>query len=236
MDLRQRVVRRSPFVVWTLNGLAAVSVLLFVHTMVRQNLSPDGQRDWPWSWQLLDAQSATAALMAGIGAIIARAQFARTVQPLLGCRAWPGTGHAPDGALAWTCHLVNSGQSAVVVVAVEYWIDFEVAEPSAEEPTGPTGPAPSTGWTDRAGAIAALAPYGLRPGTDYRLASIAPNSVFGGESNYLLGWLAEPALVVVRDLYVRITVRDRLGDLHQRALSCLTDADRPLTHAVPDQL
>ncbi len=232
MDLRQRVVRRSPFVVWTLNGLAAVSVLLFVHTMVRQNLSPDGLRDWPWSWQLLDAQSATAGLMAGIGAIVARAQFARTVQPLLGGRAWPGVGHAPDGALAWTCHLINSGQSAVVV-SVEYWIDFGAAEPAAEEPAGP---APSTGWTDRAGAIAALAPYGLRPGADYRLASITPNSVFGGESNLLLGWFAEPALVVVRDLYVRVTVRDRLGDLHQRAISCLTDADRPLTHAVPDQL
>ncbi|MFJ4677595.1 hypothetical protein [Kitasatospora sp. NPDC088783] len=237
MDLRQRVVRRNPFVTWTLNGLAAAAVLLFVHTMVRQNLSARGLRSWPWSWQLLDTQSATAALLAAIGAIVARAQFARTVRPLLGNTGWPAVGHAPDGALAWASHLRNGGSGAVVVVSLEYRLDFfpdPVAEAGARAPDGPDGPGPSTGWTGRDGAVAAVAGYGLRSGADYRFASIRPNSFIGGESSFLLGWFAEPALAVVRDLYVRVTVRDRIGDLHQRVISCLVDVDRPLAHVVPD--
>ncbi|RAJ47076.1 hypothetical protein K353_00277 [Kitasatospora sp. SolWspMP-SS2h] len=39
---------------------------------------------------------------------------------------------------------------------------------------------------------------------------------------------------MVRDLYVRVTVRDRIGNLHQRVFSCLVDVDRPLAHVVPD--
>ncbi|MGW4807559.1 hypothetical protein [Kitasatospora sp. NPDC004272] len=241
MDLRQRVVRRNPFVAWVLNGLAVVSVLLFVHTMVWQNLSEPDRRPWPWSWQLLDAQSATAALLAAVGAIVARAQFARTVRPMLSSAGWVTADHAPGGALSWVGFLCNGGSAAVVVTAVEYRLDFaaDPADPadaadaaSAAEP----GTAHSTGWTTLDAVKAAAAARGLRSGTDYRFTSVTPNAVLAGEQRSVLVWFAEPALAVVRHAYVRVTVRDRLGDIHQRIVPCLVDADRVLRHAGPDLL
>ncbi|MFJ5231081.1 hypothetical protein ACIQBJ_14450 [Kitasatospora sp. NPDC088391] len=225
MDLRQRVLRRSPLVVWTLNGLLGVSSLLFLHAMVRQNLSGAALTHWPWSWQLLDAQSATAALMAATGAIVARAQFARTVQPLLGVSAWTAAGQAPGGVLSWTCYLRNEGHGSLVVRSIDYRVDFTATADS---------PATSTGWTTRDAVVEAAAERGLRSGTDYRLTSMRPNGVLGSESRFMLAWFAETGLAVIADAYVRITVQDRLGDLHGRAISCLIDADRELSHPMTD--
>ncbi|MGW4651213.1 hypothetical protein [Kitasatospora sp. NPDC004289] len=228
MDLRQRVVRRSPFVIWTLNTLLFIAVLLFVHMVVRQNMTGRKLQVWPWSWQLLDAQSATAALLASVGAVIARAQYARTVRPLLGHTAWVTADTAPGGDLAWTGFLTNSGHDAVVVQSVHYRVDFV----DTGDPLSPR----TTGWVPLAAVVAAAESRGLRTGQDYRFTSLGPNGVCPAGSRLRLAWFTEAALAVMADVYVRVTVLDRVGDLHQRTVSCLIDADRVLTHAMPSPI
>ncbi|MFD7641699.1 hypothetical protein ACFV4P_13700 [Kitasatospora sp. NPDC059795] len=229
MDLRQRVLRRSPFVTRTLNAMLGAAVVLFVHAIVRQNLSGDWLRQWPWSWQLLDVQSATAGLLGSVGAVVARAQYARTVQPLLGLIAWVADDQAPGGVLAWASFLTNNGNDAVVLRSIEYRVDFM-------DPADPRTPPTTTGWVDRAGVIAAAGARGLSSGRHYHFTSTGPNAVLAGGVRMRLAWFAEPALATIVDVYVRVAVLDRVGDLHQRTVSCLVDAERVPTHVIPSPI
>ena len=226
MDLRQRIVRRNRSVTWPLNALLSVAAVLFVHAVVRQNVKGPRLHIWPWSWQLLDVQSATAALLAGVGAVIARAQYARTVRPLLGISGWVTADSAPSEVLSWTCFLKNGGHDAVVVQSVQYWVNFA--------DTGKPQPWRSTGWVSRQTAVAEAEARGLITGEDYRFTSLGPNGVVSADSRIRLAWFTEPALAVMTDVYVRVTVLDRVGDIHQRTVSCLIDVDRALTHAMPN--
>ncbi|WP_133260176.1 hypothetical protein [Streptacidiphilus pinicola] len=90
------------------------------------------------------------------------------------------------------------------------------------------------GWISREAAEAAAEPRGLANREDYRFTSLGPNGVISADSRIRLAWFTEPALAAMTDVYIRVTVLDRVGDLHQRTVPCLIDADRVLTHAMPN--
>ena len=54
------------------------------------------------------------------------------------------------------------------------------------------------------------------------------------QSTAVLSWFTERAMLQVAEVYVRIQVRDRVGDVHERIVRCLKEADRTPVHPSPD--
>ncbi|GAA2741597.1 MULTISPECIES: hypothetical protein [Kitasatospora] len=218
MNTAQRVVRRSTLLSRLLIAVVGVSALLLVHAVVRDNLSDGLAAHWPWKLRLLDVQSATAMVLATGGAALARAQYARTVRPALGGNGQVVADLAPGGRLAWTFHLTNAAQDVAVVTEIAYALLLTPTDP-AEAPATPV-------WTHHAEVDRRLRERGLAYNADYLVALVGVGRPLPPQSLTFLGWFTERAMTEIVELYVRIRVVDRVGDVHERILPCLRGADR----------
>ncbi|MFM9594311.1 hypothetical protein ACKI1J_20410 [Streptomyces scabiei] len=183
---------------------------------------------WPWKLRLLDVQSAVAAVLASGGASLARAQYARTIRPVLNYfgRAYPD--FAPHGQLAWVCHLLNSGQDAAVVTDTSYWIAFTPAARAR-------GAGDSSGWLQHQAAVASIEANGLVNRQDFQLNLIGPGHAVSGQPLFA-GWFTEKAMRDVESVFVKVRVLDRVGDSHERVINLLKGANRSPTHPDPPLL
>ncbi|WP_371480688.1 hypothetical protein [Kitasatospora sp. NBC_00315] len=229
MNELQHVVRRSALLSRLLTALVALAFLLLLHGLVRDNLSAASAAHWPWRPRLLDTQSATAALLATGGAALARAQYARTVRPALGGQGRVMAGLAPDGRLVWAAALLNAAQDVAVITEVSYLVTR-----SAATEDGP--PEPVTGWVDSLTARAAVRELGPVHHRDFLLTVLARGYPLAPQSTVVLSWFTEQAMSQVAEVYVRVRVEDRVGDVHERIVRCLKDAERAPSHPSPDPL
>ncbi|AQT70863.1 hypothetical protein B1K54_03290 [Streptomyces sp. fd1-xmd] len=216
MRNEQRVVQRSALYSRLLALLAVLAAVAFVYTVVRENLPPRLTADWPWKLRLLDFQSATAAVIATVGAALARAQYARAVRPALGYTCRVLAGHAPGGALAWSCHAFNGAQDVAVVTAVGYQVRF-TGEPEQPEPSS---------WSDRDEVVAACVARGLVDRQDLWIDLIGGGRPVPGQGTMFLAWFAERALADIETVLVRVRVVDRVGDVHERVLDLFRGVNR----------
>ncbi|MFG2821323.1 hypothetical protein ACGFX4_18085 [Kitasatospora sp. NPDC048365] len=216
MNFTQRVVRRSALLSRTLLGLVVLSGLLLVHAVVVENISSPTL--WLWQLKLLDLQSATDLLVATGAATLARAQYARTVRPAIGAigRAVPDL--APDNRLAWSFQVTNAAQDVAVVTDVSYGLLLVPAEPD--------GPVDTLSWTGRAEVDHRLIERELVCNEDYWLSLMGVGRPLPAQGAAFVGWFTEEAMRVIVELYVRIQVVDRVGDVHERVFPCLRGADR----------
>ncbi|MEU9131438.1 hypothetical protein AB0D08_25580 [Kitasatospora sp. NPDC048540] len=221
METPQRIIRRK-WIFWQLLiGLVGVSGLLLVYTIVQQNLAASDPGAAPV--QILDIQSATAAVLATGGGLIARAQYATAIRPMIGFDGRV-VQVAPDAAeLVWGCQIRNGAQDAATVWDMKYSVRFLGQDPPAVE-----------SWLEFAALTEELKRAGLRPDVDYMIKLWTRGAPLAGQERAMIGWFGPHAMSVIDALCVRVQVVDRVGDLHERSNNLLTSARRTPRRATPD--
>lgn len=219
METGQRVVHRNPIFSRLIWILAAIAVLLLGQCLVRQNVTGDMARSWPWRLQLLDVQSAVTAVLGTVGAGLARAQYALAVRPALGGVGSVTADVAPNGQPAWLFGIVNGSQDVAVVDRMEFWIEFTATAVAA----GASNPGEWIGQPEAVGRVEAV---GQVSNKDFRLKLITTGFPLVGGVSIPFAWFTEKSMREIGEMYARIRVVDRLGDTHERVLSLLKGADR----------
>ncbi|MFJ9810348.1 hypothetical protein ACIRTB_19185 [Streptomyces sp. NPDC101158] len=194
--------------------------------IVRANMTEAARAQWPWRLQLLDMEPLGSLLAVAAGAVLARAQYARTVRPLLGWRADWKTGHLRGGVPEWQVGLLNGGSHTVVVETYECQV---VLRGEGEQPV-------VSPWTDVQGAAGVLTGAGLTVGEDFQLVTMG-NFPLVGTGSYetaMLGAFSQRFVDEVEALHLRVRVVDVVGDSHERILDALkgarsTSYQRPVT-------
>ncbi|MFJ4829453.1 hypothetical protein ACIP79_05935 [Streptomyces sp. NPDC088747] len=226
METMQRVIHRSGLLSRLPSVLLCLALLLLVHALIRQNLPDRLTHGWPWRLELLDSQSAVAAVLATGGVSLARAQYARTVRPALGYIGRVQGGYAPHDQLAWACHLINSSSDVALTSEVSYRISYT---PVAQA----KGAQDSLEWVEHQAAVASIVASGLLSREDFALNSVKPGWPLAGQQLLFLGWFTEKAMRDLDHVFVRVRVQDRVGDIHERVIDLLKAAIRSPSHPDP---
>ncbi|OKJ36295.1 hypothetical protein AMK24_17040 [Streptomyces sp. CB02366] len=212
----QRRVRRSPLLFTAPLVLLALLLVILVWEAVRANVSPGARSDWPWRLQLLDTEALGSLLAVATGAVLARAQYARTVRPYLGYRGSWRTGLLAEGEPAWRVGILNGGQHIAVV---DSWECRVVLRGGSDE-----APAP---WAAVPDVVSTLTSAGLSVGRDYQLIAFGAGFPLVGTGNYEtvpVGVFSRRCVEKVESLQVRVRVTDVVGDSHERVLDCMRGA------------
>ncbi|MFI1225407.1 MULTISPECIES: hypothetical protein [unclassified Streptomyces] len=205
--------RRSPLLFTAPLVLLAVLILILLWEAVRANVSPGARSDWPWRLQLLDMEALGSLLAVAAGAVLARAQYARTVRPYLGYRGSWRKGLLAEGEPAWRVGILNGGQHIAVI---DSW-DCRVV--LRGKPEGATAP-----WVAVPDVVATLDAGGLTVGRDYQLIAFGqgfPLVGTGGYETVPVGIFSQRFVGKVESLHVRVRVTDVVGDSHERVLDCM---------------
>ncbi|WP_329313114.1 hypothetical protein OG723_09905 [Streptomyces sp. NBC_01278] len=223
----QRRIRRNPWLFTAPLVLLCLLVAVLVWEVARGNLSEATRAHWPWRLQLMPEEPLASLLAVAAGAVLARAQYARTVRPLLGWRSEYVAGVLPGDAKAWSTGVLNGGQHNAGVHRVDYLV----------VPAGDVvdGPVPEEAWMNLREAGERLGEIGLRPAADFRLASIGagfPLVATGTYETIMLGVFSKRFIDEVQAFLVRIQVVDSVGDTHERVMDCLKGAREPVVAPV----
>ncbi|MFD7492830.1 hypothetical protein ACFV8T_10490 [Streptomyces sp. NPDC059832] len=210
----QRRVRRSPLLFTAPLALLGLLTALLVWEAVRVNVSTEAQAEWPWRLQLIDGQVLGSLLAVSLGAVLARAQYARTVRPYLGWRAAWTKGLLTAQASAWRVGILNGGQHMAVIESWDIGVVTQGADDSAD-----------ARWSSVSDAVAQLTEAGFVVGEDFRLIEFGTGfplmGAVGGHDTVLVGAFSESFAQQVQSLYVRVRVTDVVGDTHERTMDCL---------------
>ncbi|WP_063755677.1 hypothetical protein [Streptomyces sp. NRRL F-2747] len=234
----QRRIRRNRWLFTAPLVLLCLLAVVLVWEIVRGNVSEASRAHWPWRLQLMGAEPLASLLAVAAGAVLARAQYARTVRPALGWRAEFVAGQLPGPGKDWSVGVLNGGQHNVVVEHVDYRLtlarDAAAGQPGEDD-----------GWTGLAGVGEQLVAAGLRPTVDFRLVGMGagyPLVATGTYETVGVGVFSKRFLDEVRAFHMRIQVVDSVGDTHERIVQCLEGAREavvapveeahPVTHSV----
>ncbi|MER8185945.1 hypothetical protein [Kitasatospora sp. NPDC094015] len=166
-------------------------------------------------------------MLATGGGLLARAQYATSIRPMIGfdvrvIRIGPD---ADAGALAWGCQIRNGAQDAATVQDIRYAVRLVGGDPATADT-----------WLDPAALTAELERVGLRTDVDHAVKLWGCGAPLAGQERAVLGWFSPHAMTVIDSLCVRVQVLDRVGDLHERTNRLLTERQkRPPHQATPDR-
>ncbi|MFJ6462041.1 hypothetical protein ACIQM0_13500 [Streptomyces sp. NPDC091387] len=212
----QRRIRRSPLLFTTPLVLLGLLVLVLVWEMVRANMTGTARTQWPWRLQLLDMEALGSLLAVAAGAVLARAQYARTVRPYLGWRAAWVKGDLRGDVRAWRVGIVNGGQH---IAAIESWECQVVMKGS--------GVRAGARWAGIDEAVTELTAAGLVVAEDFQLVEFGPGFPLVGTGSHetvLVGAFSKRFVEDVESLFVRVRVTDVVGDSHERVGDCMKGA------------
>ncbi|MFE4454748.1 hypothetical protein [Streptomyces sp. NPDC056796] len=205
--------------------LLGLLMVVLVWESVRANMTGDARAEWPWRLQLIDMEALGSLLAVAAGAVLARAQYARTVRPYLGWRAVWAKGHLRGDVQAWRVGILNGGQH---IAAIESW-DCRVVLAGHDDPA-------DARWVDIDEAVAELSGAGLVVAEDFQLVKFGKGFPLVGTGSYetvLVGAFSKRFVESVESLYVRVRVTDVVGDSHERIGDCMKGA-RAVTQAPLD--
>ncbi len=200
--------------------LFMLCLLLLVWAVIRQNLPSSLISRWPWKIQLLDIQSATTAATITGGLILARAQYASTVRPMI---SWAGNhvdvaGYAEKAV--WLVTVANGCATPAYYRAESYQVLLKThgdPEPADDAPP----------WITRDDAINLLRSKGLRLKVDYDLNYLGPAYPLSAASpDCNLAIFTARAIETVSDILVRVRAQDLAGDVHERVIYCMRGSER----------
>jgi len=202
--------------------LFILCMLLLLWAVIRQNLPVSLISRWPWKIELLDIQSATTAATITGGLILARAQYANTVKPMIG---WAGN-HVDVAGYAekaiWLVTVANGCATPAYFQAEAYRVLLKDRGNS-----GPDDDAPP--WITRDDAIILLRAVGLRLKVDYDLNYLGPAFPLSITSqDCTLAIFTSKAMGAIDDVLVRVRAQDLVGDVHERVIYCLRGAEREI--------
>ncbi|MER7467596.1 hypothetical protein [Streptomyces sp. NPDC097981] len=215
----QRRIRRSPWLFTAPLVLLCLLTAVLVWEVVRGNLSEATRAHWPWRLQLMSQEPLASLLAVAAGAVLARAQYARTVRPMLGWRSEYVAGELPGESKAWSTGILNGGQHNAGVHRVDYLVVMD-GDPL-------DGPVPDEAWMSLDEAGERLGAVGLRPTADFRLVTLGagfPLVATGTYETILVGVFSKRFIDEVRAFHLRIQVVDSVGDTHERIVDCLRGA------------
>lgn len=226
LDDRQHRVRRNPTLFTTPVVLLVVLIVMLVWELIRANLSPSRTGHWPWRLTLLDQEALCSLLAVSLAFVFARAQFARTVRPIIGWNGRvisdiPGT----TGAITWVVGIRNGGMHSAALESIAYHV----------QPKGQPVPAAEVRWKGYEATVAELEALGLRLGKDFELNALGVGTPLGVTTNrdgLYAARFSPPALAALDNLYIRIRVIDAVGDTHERILHCLRAAEVEIRSAI----
>ncbi|MDT9693164.1 hypothetical protein Q5762_33545 [Streptomyces sp. P9(2023)] len=213
----QRRVRRSPLLYTAPIVLLCLLTAVLGWEIVRANMTEEARTDWPWRLQLLDMEPLGSLLAVAAAAVLARAQYARTVRPYLGWKSDWTTGRLRGSAVEWRAGVYNGGQYTAVIERYDCRVVL-AGDDSA-----------STPWTDVAGAAATLTGAGLVAGEDFQIPTFGhfPLVGTGTYETAVMGAFSRRFVDEVDAFYVRLRVVDTVGDSHERTMNCLKGARSP---------
>lgn len=230
----QRRIRRNRWLFTAPLVLLCVLGGVLVWEIVRGNIPAEARSHWPWRLELMSAEPLASLLAVSAGAVLARAQYARTVRPALGWRSEFVSGQLPGTAKAWSVGVLNGGQHNVVVDHVDYRLVL-AADP-AEGAGQEAGQEPE--WTGLAAVGDRLAGAGLRATVDFRLMGMGPGYPLVATGTYEtvgVGVFSKRFIDEVRAFYMRIQVVDSVGDTHERIIQCLEGAREAVVAPVEEE-
>ncbi|WP_416986535.1 hypothetical protein [Streptomyces sp. T028] len=202
---------------------------LLAWELTRINLPDATAAAWPWRLELLDVQSASTATTVAVGLILARAQYATAVRPMLG---WRGRVIETDGMsdrLVWWVRLTNGSPHGATVEYPKYRVILR-SEAAGNPPS-------EDDWLTREAAVLKLVAAGLVDGQDFEIRLLGPAHSLSnsGDDSRTVALFAPRAMAVVEDVHVRVRAVDQAGDTHQRVVHCMRSARREPTSPSPDQ-
>ncbi|WP_073920682.1 hypothetical protein [Streptomyces sp. CB00455] len=215
----QRRIRRNRWLFTAPLVLLCVLACVLVWETVRANTSETARADWPWRLQLMSAEPLASLLAVAAGAVLARAQYARAVRPVLGWRSEYEPGLLPGAAKAWRVGILNGGQHNAVLEEVDYHLVL-AADPVRD-------PGTDVEWTGLTALGEQLSHAGLRAAVDFRLLYFGagyPLVASGTHETVMVGVFSKRFIEEVSALHVRIRVTDSVGDTHERVIECLKGA------------
>ncbi|MFK0048242.1 hypothetical protein ACIQU4_29965 [Streptomyces sp. NPDC090741] len=223
----QRRIRRNRWLFTAPLVLLCLLGAVLVWEIVRGNMSEASRGHWPWRLQLMSSEPLASLLAVAAGAVLARAQYARTVRPMLGWRSDYVAGELPGESKAWSTGVFNGGQHNAGVHRVDYFVvpEGEVLD----------GPVPEDAWMSLRQAGERLGEIGLRPAADFRLTSMGagfPLVATGTYETIVVGVFSKRFIEEVRAFHLRIQVVDSVGDTHERVIDCLKGAREPVAAPV----
>ena len=196
------------------------SFSLLIWAIVRLNLPPSIISTWPWKIQILDVQSATTAVTITGGLILARAQYANAIRPMIG---WLGTTEQSDkysDKHIWPVDLINGCATPAYFRADGYCVQLKAQHNFERDNT-------ESRWITRDEAIVLLEAAGLQHGVDYDLNYLGPSLPLSLSSpSFRLALFTPKAMRVVEDLLIQVRAKDLTGDTHERIIYCMRGADR----------
>lgn len=194
-------------------ALLVLLLAVLVWETVRANVPAGERTEWPWRLQLLEGEALGSLLAVAAGAVLARAQYARTVRPYLGWRAAWVTGEITRDVPAWRVGVMNGGQHLAVV---ESWDCRVVMRGARDRPDAP--------WRGVPAVCDELTAAGLVVGEDFRLIDFGagfPLVGAGSHETVLVGAFSENFVARVESVYVRARITDVVGDTHERIMDCM---------------
>ncbi|MCT4357332.1 hypothetical protein M5362_29965 [Streptomyces sp. Je 1-79] len=211
----QRRVRRSPLLFTAPIVLLCLLTVILGWEIARANMTEQARTDWPWRLQLLDMEPLGSLLAVAAAAVLARAQYARTVRPYLGWRSDWTTGALRGNDAEWHSGVYNGGQHPAVIERYECRVVLAGESDQA-----------STPWTDVPGVAATLTAAGLVVGEDFQIPLFGsfPLVGTGTYETVLMGAFSRRFVDEVDALYMRVRVVDTVGDSHERIMNCLKGA------------
>lgn len=208
MESQLKVVRRNLLYWRLLVALTSAAGVLFTYAVVQENIGG--------LVRLLDIQSATTALLATVGALLARGQYSTAIRPMIGFQGRKRLGLAPgEREVVWATRMLNSGQDACTVESVRYSLRL-----------GAVPPDELVQWLGFEEVKRQLVDAGLHLDRDCAVAWIGDGAPLAVGTAVVVGWFTERALDIVDAFGMQVEVRDRLGDVHACSINLLKGADR----------
>ncbi|MHA6759525.1 hypothetical protein [Streptacidiphilus sp. PAMC 29251] len=198
---------------------------LLTWAVVSANVNPSMRKEWPWRLTLLDVESLSNILAVTTGLIFARAQYARTVCPII---AWTGEVRqvrpGMTGTHIWVVEVHNGSSytSTVEEIGYQCW-----------EATAAVPPDPDGDWVDHGKITLQLQSMGIALGRDFDLNPFAHGGLLGGDHREMrrVGRFSSVAIEKIGDIRMRVRVVDVVGDHHERVLLLLRGARTELESA-----
>jgi hypothetical protein len=195
-----------------------ISASLLMWAIVRANLPPSVDSQWPWRVQLLDIGSATTMTTVTAGLVLARAQFASAVRPVPAYTGRVARVRGFSSRYVWVVRVLNNSASPAGFHSLEYCVTLQ------SQPAKKFGN-PDRRWGTREEAIRILERIGLRDQIDFDLRLFWGFSL-SNSSPIALGIFSTKAMGLIEDITIRMVITDQAGDSRPWTMACLTGAVR----------
>ncbi|WP_030450937.1 hypothetical protein [Herbidospora cretacea] len=182
-----------------------------VWEVVRRNLDPGLNTQWPWRFSVVDSTVSANLVVLIAGFIIAREQFAKSTSPAIVFISDPAE---PSRYLdsVWTVNISNRGPGRCVVESVRF--TYSTFDGHAES---------GLDWRELVGSLHAR---GLRLGVDYHLLNIGSGVTLPGATEKCAEIVAyRPEMLrEVATLVVTFRYSDAAGDVYERTADIISPA------------